>query len=221
MCGLAGRFHIERLPAAAGWAERADRLLAHRGPDGSGYFGDDRCELVHRRLAWIELSDTGRQPMTNVRGDIQVVYNGEIYNHRELRALLEARGHVFRSTSDTEVLVHLYEERGERMVELLRGIFAFAIYDAPRRRVLLARDRFGVKPMFYAIHEGQLVFASEIKAITALPGFRPTLDRQACVDFLGLGYIPEPATGFAEIHALSPGTYLIVPPSGRKVTAYH
>ena len=221
MCGLAGRFHTARLPEASGWHITADRLLAHRGPDGSGYFMDGRCELVHRRLALIDLSPTGRQPMTNETGDVQVVYNGEIYNHRELRRALEARGHVFRSTSDTEVLVHLYEDRGEHLVELLRGIFAFALYDARRGRLLLARDRFGVKPLFYATHEGQLVFASEIKAITALPGFTPTLDRQACIDFLGLGYIPEPATGFANIHALPPGTIRIESPDGSRIETYY
>ena len=221
MCGIAGRFHPERLPPAEGWAQRADKLLAHRGPDGSGYFGDERCELVHRRLALIDLSSAGRQPMTNETGDIQIVYNGEVYNHQELRALLQARGHVFRSTSDTEVLVHLYEERGERMVEQLRGIFAFAIYDAPRRRLLLARDRFGVKPLFYTEHEGQLAFASEIKALTALPRFVPTIDRQACWDFIGLSYIPEPATGFAQIRALEPGTVLVMGPDGRRTTSYH
>ena len=221
MCGIAGRFHPERLPAADGWAQQADRLLAHRGPDGSGHFQDERCELVHRRLALIDLSDSGRQPMTNETGTIQIVYNGELYNHRELRLLLQARGHRFRSTSDTEVLVHLYEERGERMLEVLRGIFAFAIYDAPRRRLFLARDRFGVKPLFYAEHEGQLAFASEIKALVALPRFHPSIDRQACWDFLGLGYIPEPATGFVEIRALEAGSLLIAGPDGRREETYH
>jgi asparagine synthase (glutamine-hydrolysing) len=221
MCGIAGRFHPERLPPAEGWAQRADTLLAHRGPDGSGYFGDVRAELVHRRLALIDLSSAGRQPMTNETGDIQIVYNGEIYNHQELRELLRARGHVFRSTSDTEVLVHLYEERGEHMVELLRGIFAFAIYDAPQRRLLLARDRFGVKPLFYTEHEGQLAFASEIKALTALPRFTPTIDRQACWDFIGLSYIPEPATGFTQIRALEPSTVLVMGPEGRRTSSYH
>jgi asparagine synthase (glutamine-hydrolysing) len=221
MCGLAGRFHATRLPAADGWHVRADQLLAHRGPDGQGHFVDERCELVHRRLALIDLSPTGRQPMTNETGDIQIVFNGEIYNHRELRALLAARGHVFRSTSDTEVIIHLYEEQGDRLVELLRGLFAFAIYDAPRRRLLLARDRFGVKPLFYAMHEQQLVFASEMKAITALPRFRPSLDRQACCDFLGLGYVPEPATGFAEIAALPPGSILVSSPDGQHVASYY
>ena len=112
------------------------------------------------------------------------------------------------------MLIHLYEERGEHLAERLRGIFAFAIYDGPRRRLLLVRDRFGVKPLFYASLGSQLVFASEMKAITALPDFRPELDRQACCDFLGLGYIPEPATGFANIRALSPGTILTGIPSG-------
>ncbi|HWC73857.1 MAG TPA: asparagine synthase (glutamine-hydrolyzing), partial [Gemmatimonadales bacterium] len=209
MCGLAGRFHPGGLPHAGDWHARADKLLAHRGPDGSGHFVDDRCELIHRRLALIDLSPTGRQPMTNETGDLQVVYNGEIYNHRALRAELEAHGHRFRSTSDTEVLLHLYEERGEHMVERLRGIFAFALYDAPRQRLLLARDRFGVKPLFYAIIAGQIVFASEMKAILAYPRFQPELDRQACCDFLGLAYIPEPATGFTNIHALPPGTVLV------------
>jgi asparagine synthase (glutamine-hydrolysing) len=208
------------LPDAGDWHTRADTLLAHRGPDGSGHFVDERCELIHRRLALIDLSPTGRQPMTNETGDLQVIFNGEIYNHRALREELLAQGHQFRSTSDTEVLLHLYEERGEHMVERLRGIFAFALYDARRHCLLLARDRFGVKPLFYAFHAGQIVFASEMKAITALPGFRPELDRQACCDFLGLSYIPEPATGFTNIQALPPGTVLIESGAGRHMRTY-
>ena len=221
MCGLAGRFHAHRLPAAPGWRERADRLLAHRGPDGAGHWGDDHCELIHRRLALLDLSSAGAQPLTNETGDIWIVFNGEIYNHDALRALLAARGHIFRSRSDTEVLVHLYEERGARMVEHLRGIFAFAIYDMRRRRLFIARDRFGVKPLFYATVAEQLVFASEIKAITALPGFRPTIDRQACCDYLGLGYVPEPATGFREIQALPPGSLLVAEEGRTWTRRYH
>jgi asparagine synthase (glutamine-hydrolysing) len=221
MCGIAGRFHSEGLPAAPGWHARADALLAHRGPDGRGHFREDRCELVHRRLALIDLSPSGQQPMGNEDGNIQVVFNGEIYNHRSLRSRLEAQGHVFRSTSDTEVLVHLYEDYGERLVTHLRGIFAFAIYDRRRSRLMLARDRFGIKPLFYAVHEGQWVFASEMKAILALPGFQPQLDRQAAYDFLGLGYIPEPATGFANLHALPKGTTLVVSAGGSLVTEFH
>ena len=220
MCGLAGRFHADRLPPAPEWHRRADQLLAHRGPDGAGYWADEQCELVHRRLALLDLSAAGSQPLANETGDIWVVFNGEIYNHQALRDLLAARGHIFRSRCDTEVLVHLYEERGERLVDHLRGIFAFALYDQRRRRVLLARDRFGVKPLFYANTGGQLVFASEIKAITALPNFPVSLDRQACCDFLGLGYVPEPATGFREIQALPAGTVLVVEDGKGRVHSY-
>ncbi|HEY2804748.1 MAG TPA: asparagine synthase (glutamine-hydrolyzing), partial [Gemmatimonadales bacterium] len=220
MCGLAGRFHPTALPGAPGWAARADKLIAHRGPDGSGYFRDERCELLHRRLALIDLSPTGHQPMTNEDGALQIVYNGEIYNHRELRSGLQSRGHMFRGSSDTEVILHLYEEEGERVVEKLRGIFAFALYDARRQSLLLARDRFGVKPLFYAARGDQWVFGSEIKAITALPGFRPRLDRQACYDFLGLGYIPEPATGFADIAALPKGSTLFITPGAQNLVQY-
>src|SRR6266545_7609035 len=122
MCGLAGRFHPVDLPDARGWRERADARLAHRGPDGAGAYRDERCEFVHRRLALIDLSPTGHQPMANEDESVWVVYNGEIYNYRELRAHLAASGHRFRGTSDTEILVHLYEERGERLVDDLRGI---------------------------------------------------------------------------------------------------
>ncbi|HEX9293974.1 MAG TPA: asparagine synthase (glutamine-hydrolyzing) [Gemmatimonadales bacterium] len=221
MCGIAGRFHPVALPQAPGWPARADALLLHRGPDGGGQYGDERCELVHRRLALIDLSPTGHQPMANEDESVLVIFNGEIYNHQELRAQLTAAGHRFRGTSDTEVLVHLYEDRGERLVEDLRGIFAFAIYDRPRRRLTLARDRFGVKPLFYAQLDGQWVFASEIKAIAALPGFRPTLDRQACYDFLGLGYVPEPTTGFGNIAALPSASTLTIAPEGHALRRYH
>jgi asparagine synthase (glutamine-hydrolysing) len=220
MCGIAGRFHPMALPEAGDWHERASALLAHRGPDGAGHFRDACCELVHRRLALIDLSPGGHQPMPNEDGSIRVVFNGEIYNFRELKHELQSRGHGFAGGSDTEVLVHLYEELGEHMVDRLRGIFAFAIYDQSRRRLFLARDRYGVKPLFYAQLGDHWVFASEIKAITALPGFRPALDRQACYDFLGLGWVPEPATGFKEIAALPGGTTLRIDPEGARRRHY-
>ena len=221
MCGVAGRFHPVALGGAPGWAPRASALLAHRGPDGEGHYSDDRCELVHRRLALIDLSPTGHQPMANEDGSVYVVFNGEIYNHRDLRSELERRGHRFRGTSDTEVLVHLYEEYGEHMADRLRGIFAFAIYDSRRRALYLARDRFGVKPLFYALHNGAWVFASEMKAILALPGFRPAIDHQACYDFLGLGYVPEPATGFANVEAVPKGAALTVNAAGPHWVRFH
>jgi asparagine synthase (glutamine-hydrolysing) len=193
------------LPDDPRWHERADSLLAHRGPDGRGHYRDDLCELVHRRLALVDLSAAGQQPMPNEDGSVQVVCNGEIYNHLELRSELEKRGHIFRSNSDTEVLVHLYEDYGAELVNHLRGMFAFAIYDRTRSRLLLARDRFGIKPLYYAQCGEQWVFGSEMKAILALEGFSPRLDRQACYDFLGLTYVPEPATGFSNIFALPKG----------------
>ncbi len=220
MCGIAGRFHPLALPPDPNWRSRVDALLAHRGPDGQGHYADTRCELVHRRLALLDLSHTGSQPMPNEDGSIQVVFNGEIYNHRELRAELRSRGHRFRGSSDTEVLVHLYEEHGPEMASRLRGMFAFAIFDRPGNRVLLARDRFGIKPLFYAVHDGQWIFASEMKAILALQGFRPQLDRQACYDFLGLSYIPEPATGFANVSALPKGTTLLLRERGAQASIF-
>ncbi len=220
MCGFAGRFHPLALRPDPEWAGRADALLAHRGPDGRGRYRDERCELVHRRLALLDLSPTGAQPMANEDGAVVVVFNGEIYNQRELRAELQGRGHVFRGSSDTEVLVHLYEEQGEGMAARLRGMFAFALLDRRRNRMFLARDRFGIKPLFYANVEGQWVFASEMKAIMALEKFRPELDRQACYDFLGLSYIPEPATGFANISALPKGTSLVLDERGARATTF-
>ncbi len=220
MCGLAGRFHPVSLPPDPGWASRADVLLTHRGPDGRGHYADPRCELVHRRLALLDLSPAGAQPMPNEDGRIQVVFNGEIYNHGELRAELRGRGHQFRGSSDTEVLAHLYEEHGTGMAAHLRGMFAFAILDRSRNQVLLARDRFGIKPLFYAVHRGQWAFASEMKAILALEGFRPELDRQACYDFLGLSYVPEPATGFANIAAVPKGTTLTLSQRGAHATTF-
>src|SRR5438876_1029457 len=220
MCGIAGRFHPLTLPAAPGWSTPASARLAHSGPDGEGHWRDARCELVHRRLALIDLSPTGRQPMANEDGSVQVIFNGEIYNYRQLTAELKGRGHLFRGTSDTEVLVHLYEECGAELVSRLRGIFAFALYDGRAGRLLLARDRFGVKPLFYTVHDGQWVFASEMKAIAALPDFRAEIDRQACYDFLGLGYVPEPATGFSNIQALPHGAVLTVDAGRQELKRY-
>src|SRR3989441_8120690 len=219
MCGIAGRFHPTQLPPDPGWRERADGLLTHRGPDGTGHFLDANCELVHRRLAIIDLTPTGDQPMPNEDGSVQVVFNGEIYNHVELRRDLEGQGHRFRGTSDTEVLAHLYEEEGPALVEGLRGMFAFAIYDRPRRSLLLARDRHGIKPLYYAAREGGVVFSSEIKAILAASRMSPELDRQACYDFIGLGYVPEPASGFVGLRMLAGGTTLLVDARGEHARA--
>jgi asparagine synthase (glutamine-hydrolysing) len=159
--------------------------------------------------------------MANEDGSVLVVFNGEIYNHSELRRELQARGHAFRSTSDTEVLVHLYEEARERMLERLEGMFAFAVYDAGSRRLLLGRDRFGIKPLYYAQLDGELIFGSELKAILALGRVPRELDRQACFDYISLGYVPEPKTGFKNVFAVSVGTFLIADDEGVRCAEYH
>jgi len=168
MCGIAGILSLQGRPV---WPEELRAMcaaLVHRGPDDEGYYLGDGVGLGMRRLSIIDL-ETGRQPVRNEDGSIVAVFNGEIYNFATLRADLERRGHVFRSATDTEVIVHLYEERGEGCVEEMRGMFAFALWDAPRRRLLLARDRLGIKPLYYAESGGRLLFGSELKALLQLP----------------------------------------------------
>ncbi|HET6281300.1 MAG TPA: asparagine synthase (glutamine-hydrolyzing) [Polyangia bacterium] len=211
MCGIAGA--LARRPEDAprpGLAERMAAALVHRGPDGAGFFRAGPVALAHRRLAIIDLSEAGRQPMFNEDGQIAVVVNGEIYNHQELRADLQGKGHVFRSHSDSEVVVHLYEEVGARVPELLRGMFAFALWDARAGKLLLARDRFGEKPLYYSYRPDGLVFASEIAALLADEGTRATVSAQALDSYLALQYVPSPRTIFEEIHKLPAGHLLEV-----------
>ena len=161
MCGIAG--WLGTLPDSAQHASRMAQALRHRGPDAHGIQSWPEATLIHTRLSIIDLSPTGAQPMANEDGTVWTVFNGEIYNHRELRRQLEACGHVFKGRSDTEVLPHLYEEEGPEFVRKLRGMFALAIYDTRARTLLLARDRFGIKPLFYAPVPERFMFASEIQ----------------------------------------------------------
>jgi asparagine synthase (glutamine-hydrolysing) len=212
MCGIAGVIFSDSARAPESDALCAmGAAIAHRGPDGEGILAEAGVGLVHRRLSIIDLAGGG-QPIGNEDGSVQVVFNGEIYNYQTLRAELEAAGHRFRTNSDTEVLVHLYEERGERMVERLRGMFAFAIWDRPRRRLLLARDRVGIKPLYVYRDADVLLFASEPKAILAWPGFRPELDHAALEDYLAYGIVPGPRSIFRGITKLPPAHTLIVEP---------
>ena len=203
MCGIAGWLG-ERLQGE-GYAMQMVQALHHRGPDASGIRSWPEATLVHTRLSIIDLSPTGAQPMANGDGTIWTVFNGEIYNHRELRHDLELRGHLFRGKSDTEVLPHLYEEHGAEFVSRLRGMFALAIYDTRARRLILARDRFGIKPLFYSPGRERLAFASEINALLELPGIDNRPDKQAIYDFAALFYIPAPETFYKGIRALQPG----------------
>ncbi len=209
MCGICGIASSQH--GAAPEAEVVARMnsrLVHRGPDSDGLFDGGEAILAARRLSIIDL-DGGRQPIANEDGSVVVVQNGEIYNYRELRRELEQRGHRFGTASDTEVLVHLYEEHGDAFLERLRGMFAVAIWDSRQRRLLLGRDRFGIKPLYYRVADGTLCFASELKAMLELPGFSRAIDPRAASAFLAFNSIPAPLTIFAEARKLLPGSALV------------
>jgi asparagine synthase (glutamine-hydrolysing) len=206
MCGIGG--WLGTPPNGEIYAAQMKLALHHRGPDAHGIRSFAGATLVHTRLSIIDLSPAGAQPMSNEDGTVWVVFNGEIYNHLDIRRDLEAKGHVFTGHSDTEVLPHLYEEEGSDFVNKLRGMFALAIYDTRSRRLILTRDRFGIKPLFYAPGKNQLAFASEIRALLELPGIDDRPDRQAIYDFAALFYIPAPQTFYVGIRALQPGEML-------------
>jgi asparagine synthase (glutamine-hydrolysing) len=208
MCGICGVVAAERErgPDREAVARMSGRLV-HRGPDDEGLFCEGPAALAARRLSIIDLAH-GRQPIENEDGSAVVVQNGEIYNYRELKRELEGKGHRFATGCDTEVLVHLWEEEGERFVERLRGMFAIALWDKRRRRLLLARDRFGIKPLYYRHLEGELSFASELKALIEQPGFSRQIDPEAVSAYLAFNSIPAPLTIFAEARKLPPG-YLL------------
>jgi asparagine synthase (glutamine-hydrolysing) len=212
MCGICGILNFD--PAApvdpAVLKGMAD-LLAHRGPDGEGFHREGPVGLGHRRLAIIDLSEAATQPMANEDETLWIVFNGEIYNFQSLRDDLLRRGHTFRSKSDTETILHLYEEEGEGCLRHLRGMFAFALWDGRRRRLLLARDRVGKKPLFYWHRPGRgFAFASEPKAFLADPEFRAEPDAEAIWHFLTFQYIPSPWSGFRGVRKLPPAHYLVL-----------
>jgi asparagine synthase (glutamine-hydrolysing) len=195
---------MENTAAARDLIARMLSVIEHRGPDGEGHYTEPGVAMGMRRLAIIDLA-TGRQPISNEDGSIWVVFNGEIYNYRELRGLLLARGHKLRTQTDTETIAHLYEDEGERCVERLRGMFAFAVWDRRERRLFLARDRVGKKPLHYALAGRTLVFGSEIKSLLQHPGVKREINLRAISDFLSFGYVPDPATAFAGVRKLPPG----------------
>lgn len=190
--------------------------MTHRGPDDGGSWcsPDGKIAFGHRRLSIVDLSSAGHQPMPNEDGSIWITYNGEIYNHAPLRRELEAKGHRYRSHTDTETILHLYEEEGPRCIERLQGMFAFAIWDERRRELFLARDRLGIKPLYYARLPGGFVFASEIKALLRHPAIVPDLDEEAFSHYLTFMCTPAPLTLFAGIRKLAPSQRMIVRPDG-------
>jgi asparagine synthase (glutamine-hydrolysing) len=210
MCGICGKLNFDaEQPVEAGLIQRMMGLLQHRGPDGAGEFRAGPVGLGHRRLSIIDL-DTGAQPMSNEDGTIWLVYNGEIYNFEELREELVRRGHRFKSSSDTEVIVHMYEEMGDRCVTRFRGMFAFTLWDQRQRRLLLARDRVGIKPLYYVDTGRSIVFGSEIKALLADAEVKRRIDMPAIERFLTYYYLPGERTLLAGVRKLEPGHYLTV-----------
>ena len=215
MCGICGILY----PAANQKVERnilarMNREIAHRGPDDEGYFVETNLGLAIRRLSIIDIK-TGHQPITNEDQNLWIVFNGEIYNHMELRAGLERRGHRYRTRSDTETIIHLYEEHGRECVKYLRGMFAFAIWDRRRKTLFAARDRLGIKPFYYRYEGKTLLFGSEIKTILAYPGVRPELNTGVLAEYLSFGYLAGSQTMFAGIEKLPPGHTLEVDAAGK------
>jgi asparagine synthase (glutamine-hydrolysing) len=207
MCGIAG--WLGSLSNGSDYADHMAQALRHRGPDGLGIRIWPYAALVHTRLSIIDLSSNGAQPIGNEDGTVWAVFNGEIYNHRDLRRRLEDRGHIFKGRSDSEVIPHLYEEDGPDFIAKLRGMFAIAVFDTRRNRLILARDRFGIKPVFYTQGADRLGFASEIRALRTLPDIDDRPDRQAVYDFAALFYIPAPETFYTGIRAMRPGELLV------------
>jgi asparagine synthase (glutamine-hydrolysing) len=209
MCGIAGIVAVDRLDEdAPARAVRMRDVITHRGPDEAGLHVDERAALAHRRLSIVDLS-TGQQPLSNEDGSVWVVFNGEIYNHREVRAELESCGHLYRTRSDTETIVHAYEQWGDECVHRFRGMFGFALWDAPRRRLLLVRDRLGIKPVYWTRTRDALLFGSEIKAILASDLIDPRPNYDVLPEVLSTRYTSGSETLFTGVHKLLPGHLLV------------
>jgi len=217
MCGLCGVVRLDDVPVSVPEIAKMTETIVHRGPDGEGIWVDGGAGLGHRRLAIIDLTPTGHQPMGNESGDVLIVYNGELYNHLDLRLQLESAGHIFRSRSDTEVVIHAYEEWGEDCLTRFNGMFAFAIWDRRKSSLLLARDRFGVKPLYYYFDGRQIVFASEIKAILANPTISPSISFPALNEYFTFQNVLTDLTLFDGILMLPPGHFLSLDLESRQI----
>ena len=220
MCGIAGIYNYKTdQPINEAVLRRMTGALAHRGPDDEGFHIAGRIGLGHRRLSIIDVAG-GHQPVFNEDGSVAVILNGEIYNYRELRRLVEARGHRLRTQSDTETIVHLYEEFGEACVEHLRGMFAFALWDSREQKLLLARDRLGKKPLYFADVGGALIFGSELKALLEHPAMPREVDTLAVADYFSYQFIPAPKTIYRHARKLRAGHCLVVTPNGASERQY-
>ena len=221
MCGICGKLNFDASkPVDESHLRQMCAVIAHRGPDDEGMYVDKNVGLGNRRLAIIDLSPTGHQPMSNEDKSIWITFNGEIYNFPELRERLKKQGHFFSSNSDTETIVHLYEEHGTDCVKHLRGMFAFALWDSGHQRLFLARDRVGQKPLVYTIVNNSLIFGSEIKCILQDPSVKREVDLEAIHHYLTYQYVPSPRTAFSDIKKLPPGHILVCEKGQIKVERY-
>jgi asparagine synthase (glutamine-hydrolysing) len=227
VCGVAGIFNLNGVPISGVTLRKMTDAIAHRGPDGEGFYIDGCIGLGHRRLAIIDLSPAGHQPMITRDGRYILSYNGEIYNFQELRVELEARGYQFHSRTDTEVVLYAYAEWGEKALDRFNGMFAFAIWDKQQRELFLARDRYGIKPLYYTLQGSCFLFGSEVKAILAHPAYRTALDKEALLEYFTFQNFFTDRTLFQGVHLLPAGTYMRVatditkPPKLQHYWDYH
>ena len=220
MCGIAGIFSQSQIASGDRQVlKRMADVMVHRGPDGEGFYFDAHVGLAHRRLSIIDL-EGGKQPLSNEDGTVWVTFNGEIYNYLELRELLLQKGHKFTTSSDTEVIVHLYEEKGDEFLADLRGMFAIGLWDARKRRLLLARDRVGKKPLFYATLGNRIIFASELKSLLQVPGVSKDIEPEALVDYFSLLYVPAPKSIYRQVRKVRPASFIIFDSQGMCERSY-
>jgi asparagine synthase (glutamine-hydrolysing) len=221
MCGIAGIYNFRSgRPAAPSELRAMGVCLAHRGPDDEGYYEEGPLGLAHKRLTILDTSRRGRQPMFTEDGQLAITFNGEVYNFLELRADLEARGHTFQTQTDTEVILRLYQIEGEDMLSRLNGMFAFAIWDRRTKRLFIARDRLGIKPLYFTLNPDGIVFASEIKALFAVTPERPKVHLEMLDAYMSVGYVPTEQTLFQEIEKLQPGWCMTVDRDGPRLRQY-
>lgn len=220
MCGIAGFLTTHYSELKNTHLLAMGDAIAHRGPDAHGEYLDDDIGLCHRRLSILDLSEAGNQPMYSASGNTIIVFNGEIYNFLSIKAELEAQGAVFRTGTDTEIILHLYERDGTDCLDGLNGMFAFAIWDKAKKRLFIARDRIGKKPLYYLDYQGKFAFASEIKSLLTLPDIPRDIRLDAVYDFFAYQYVPDPKSIFQHIHKLPPGHFMVIENSEMSITEY-
>lgn len=222
MCGIAGIFNLNEKDVDREMIKKMTGIIAHRGPDDEGFYVKKNISLGHRRLSIIDLSDLGHQPMSNEDGSVWITYNGEIYNYLELKKELIKKGYVFKSKTDTEVIVYAYEEWGENCLNMFNGMFAFTIWDEKKQQFFCARDRFGIKPFYYFFDGERFVFASEIKAIVSLPFFKKEPNEKLIYDYLAFGIADHTEeTFFKNIKNLEPSHYLVLKKDRLEIKRYY